>query len=127
MGNVVKDFFEWILTKFELDSMILIFSFIFRNLLLGASKIFSRNFDFNADDIFAESTHIFSSNPLGLSYYVWLMGGMSTKDFPLKIKGLSVCRKNVDKWTSFYVNFESGVINRKLSAYSFRGKDMLCK
>lgn len=29
-------------------------------------------------------------NPLGLSYYVWLMGDMSTKDFSLKIKDLKV-------------------------------------
>lgn len=28
-GNVVKDFLRWILSKLELDSMILIFSFIF--------------------------------------------------------------------------------------------------
>ena len=31
---------------------------------------------------------LFLMNPLGLSYYAGVMGGMSTKDFPLKIKGL---------------------------------------
>ncbi len=42
----------------------------------------------NAAIIFDESTGVACVNPLGLSYYVWLMGGMSTKDFSLKIKGL---------------------------------------
>lgn len=44
----------------------------------------------NASIIFDESTDVICMNPLGLSYYVWLMGGMSTKDFSLKIKGLKV-------------------------------------
>lgn len=34
-GNVVKDFLRWILSKLELDSMILIFSFIFQILLMS--------------------------------------------------------------------------------------------
>lgn len=42
----------------------------------------------NADVIFDEFTYIVCVNPLGLSYYAGVMGGMSTKDFPLKIKGL---------------------------------------
>lgn len=42
----------------------------------------------NADVIFDESTYIVCVNPLGLSYYAWGMGGMSTKDFSLKIKSL---------------------------------------
>lgn len=46
----------------------------------------------NAAIIFDESTGAACVNPLGLSYYVWLMGGMSTKDFPLKIKGLKVLK-----------------------------------
>ena len=46
----------------------------------------------NAAIIFDESTDVACANPLGLSYYVWLMGGMSTKDVSLKIKGLKVLK-----------------------------------
>ena len=65
----------------------------------------------NAAIIFDESTGAVCVNPLGLSYYVWLMGGMSTKDFSLKIKGLKVLEVSI--FLTFLEWIEGGFLNLK--------------
>lgn len=65
----------------------------------------------NAAIIFDESTGAACVNPLGLSYYVWLMGGMSTKDFSLKIKGLKVLKVSI--FLMIFGWIEGGFLNLK--------------
>ena len=65
----------------------------------------------NAAVIFDESTDVICVNPLGLSYYVWLMGSMSTKDFFLKIKGLRGLE--VPIFLTFLEWIGGGVLNLK--------------
>ncbi len=99
------------MSKLEMDSMILIFSFTFQILLMSPFRVFSRNFEMNAAIIFDESTSIACVNPLGLSYYAGLMGGMSTKDFSLKIKGLKFLK--VPIFLTFLEWIGDGVLNLK--------------
>ena len=99
------------MSTLELNSTIVIFSFTFQILLMSPLRVFSRNFEMNAAIIFDESTSIACVNPLGLSYYVWLMGDMSTKDFSLKIKGLKVLK--VPIFLTFLEWIGDGFLNLK--------------